>query len=103
MVGDHTWKHNPPWGTPEVNPNWWKISPVTPPIIPPKLNWTLEQLQEYYSLLKAIKELEDQVGCPCPEDRDKPDYLKIIAERIAYEKAVAEKQVCKCKECKCGK
>lgn len=78
MVADHTWKYGSPWDGPVV--------PVTP-ANPPNFKWTMEQLKEYYELLKQIKALEDSIGvCPCPEDRGKPDYLKAIKDVIEANK-----------------
>lgn len=73
-MGDHTFRYDPPW-----EPNPW------PPLVPrpsvPQINpWELQRLQEYYELLKGIKELEDKLGCPC--EPNKADYLAMFEKRI---------------------
>ncbi len=106
--GDLIWKWNPPWNpsTPGTNP----IPPQTPhPFITttvpsepisPISDWKLEKLKDYLKLLKEIKELEDKIGCPCPAEREKPDYIKMFEERIA----ALEKPKCKCGgDCICQK
>jgi hypothetical protein len=61
--------------------------------------WNLERLKEYLALLKEIKALEDSIGCPCPEEREKPDYIKLFEDRIA----TLEGKICQCETCDCKK
>lgn len=76
MIGDWTFKHDPPW-----KPDPWPPQ-IPQPVVPmPAYDWSLEKLKEYYDLLKKVKELEDQLGCPC--EPNKADYLKLIGDRIA--------------------
>jgi len=74
MVGDWMQKWDPP------------TYPLDPQRFPtpslPAPTWPLEKLKEYEELLKRIKALEDSIGCPCPIERGKPDYLAIIREAI---------------------
>lgn len=121
MVGDSIYKWNPPlWPHPGgTGPN--PLHPNLPPNVPnpapgvtPQV-WPIEKAKEYLELLKQIKALEDSIGCPCPEEREKPNYIQMIQEGIdALEKnpvltinstsIVATGNVgCKCTECKCGK
>ena len=80
MIGDHTFRHDPPW-------DYWRKEPLPNPLVPKPIidpdtikPWTLERLKEYRDLLLQVKELEDKVGCPC--EPNKADYLKILKERI---------------------
>lgn len=83
MVGDHTFKYDPPWAQP-VFPNpvqpWHNLIPK--PVNPQKeiVPWSLERLIEYRDLLKEIKELEDKIGCLC--EPNKADYLDLFEKRI---------------------
>ena len=78
-MGDHHFKFDPPWDVPDTHP----VRPFIPkpvkldPIVP----WDLQRLREYHDLLKRVKELEDQLGCPC--EPNKADYIKLFEERIA--------------------
>ena len=47
-------------------------------------------LQEYYDLLKHVKELEDNVGCP--REHNKADYLKPFKSRIKQVKQGATRK-----------
>ena len=75
-MGDHAFR----WGSP---------FPTTHPLVPQRMpdieqhNWPVERLREYLKLLREVKEIEDQVGCPCPDEREKPDYVKLFEDRIA--------------------
>lgn len=84
-VGDTWFRHDPPWA-----PQPWPPT-VPQPLSPQPINpWPLDKLQAYYELLKQVKELEDQLGCPC--EPNKADYIGMFAERIkALEEAVAKK------------
>ena len=74
-MGDWQFRHNPPWDVPPMTP--YVPQPLSPaPIVP----WGLEKLKEYYDLLKAVKEMEDKLGCPC--EPNKADYLALIEARI---------------------
>lgn len=77
--GDFPFRHDPPWQVPNTHPSY----PFIPqPLHPAPINpWSLERLREYYELLKAIKAMEDKIGCPC--EPNKADYLKLFEERIA--------------------
>ena len=74
-MGDSWFRHDPPWQPPYPSPL--IPLPVNPAPTPP---WSLEKLKEYYGLLKMVRKLEEQVGCPC--EPNKADYLKILEERI---------------------
>jgi hypothetical protein len=83
MVGDHMWKHNPPWTQPQTpNPQqpWHPLLPL--PVNPalPHPPWDLDRLKEFRDILKEIKELEDKLGCPC--EPNKADYLDLLKKRI---------------------
>lgn len=76
-TGDFVFRHDPPWKIPQDFPY------VPQPLIPqPAITeWGLTKLREYYELLRAIKELEEKMGCPC--EPNKADYLKMFKDRIA--------------------
>ena len=75
-IGDQAFR----WGTP---------FPTTHPLVPMPMpgvvrqEWPVERLREYLDLLKQVKAMEDSIGCPCPEEREKPDYVALFEERIA--------------------
>lgn len=72
MTGDFIFKWDPPFPTDD---------PLIPqPVIPVINPWELERLREYYDLLKKIKELEDQLVCPC--EPNKADYIGVLRKRI---------------------
>ena len=73
-MGDFQFKFDPPF-----DPTPWPQIPK-PIIPPPYIPWPLEKLKEYYELLKRVKELEDQLGCPC--EPNKVDYIKILEDKI---------------------
>ena len=76
-MGDFQWRHDPPFERPQEYPS--IPSPINPlPIVP----WGLEKLKEYYDLLKAVKEMEDKLGCPC--EPNKADYLSLLEKRIKF-------------------
>lgn len=75
MIGDHTFRYDPPWNPPYPQ---FVPQPLNPIPIQP---WGLERLREYYDLLLKVKELEDKLGCPC--EPNKADYLGMLRERIA--------------------
>lgn len=75
-MGSHTFEFDPPWYPPYPDV---RIPKPRRPVVP----WDIEKLQKYLGLLKQIKALEDSVGCPCPEERDKPDYVAIFEQKIA--------------------
>ena len=79
MVGDFTFPNDPPW-KPQDEPLW---PPQIPkPAIPPThiIPWDLDKLEKYLDILKQIKALEDQLGCPC--EPNKADYIGLIEKRI---------------------
>lgn len=86
-MGDHTFRFDPPWRDQQLPQ--YVPAPVTP-MMPQWAPWGLDRLREYHELLKAVKEMEDKLGCPC--EPNKADYLKMIKERIealeAKERAV---------------
>lgn len=77
-MGDHTFRFDPPW-KPEPWPQ--QIPQPLHPLAPTWQPWDLARLKEYHDLLKAVKDMEDRLGCPC--EPNKADYLKLIADRIA--------------------
>lgn len=89
MVGDHFFRHDPPWPNRDPYP--------THPLIPAPLNplmplqpWPMDRLKELEDLLRRVKELEDKLGCPC--EPNKADYLALLRQRIeALEKHAAGK------------
>jgi hypothetical protein len=106
FCGDWAFRHDPPW-----DPTYWpKKSPKNPWVdypgvdypnpndllplpVSPKSDikpWDLDKLKEYLDLLQRIKNLEDQVGCPC--EPNKADYLSLFKQRIEeLEKKVEKK------------
>jgi hypothetical protein len=91
MIGDHHFRHNPPWERP-VQPSplypWHPLLPLpvdpTLPIIP----WDIARLKEFEDLLRRVHELEEKLGCPC--EPNKADYLTLLRQRIeALEKKAA--------------
>ena len=84
-MGDHTFRYDPPF-----EPDWQRYPSIPHPLRPSPIQpWDLQRLQEYYDLLKQVKELEDKLGCPC--EPNKADYLTVLKERIdALEKRVAK-------------
>lgn len=74
MMADHAFRFDPPWD--EWNPL------VPRPFIPtnPIRPWPIDRLREYEEILKRIKTLEDQLGCPC--EPAKADYLDLFRKRI---------------------
>ena len=86
MIGDHMFRYDPPWNPPYPSPL------IPQPLNPAPVNpWPLDRLKEFEDLLRRVKELEDQLGCPC--EPNKADYLAILRDRIeALEKKVAEKR-----------
>lgn len=117
-MGDHFFKYDPPW-RPDSYPKWpdsvptpiWPapVNPWHPPATPdfpypgtvpaspmpnPPLNpyqeWPLQRLKEIEEILKRIKALEDQLGCPC--EPKEADYIGLFEKRIAYlEEQLAKK------------
>lgn len=77
-VGDNFFRHDPPW--PNIYP--YPSHPQIPaPINPaPTVPWGRDRLVELEDILKRIKALEDQLGCPC--EPNKADYLALIKERL---------------------
>ena len=84
-MGDHTFRYDPPF-----EPDRYRYPSIPQPYSPAPIQpWDLQRLQEYYDLLKQVKELEDKLGCPC--EPNKADYLTVLKERIdALEKRVAK-------------
>ena len=79
-IGDYPFRHDPPWKLPQDHPAFPYVpAPVNP--MAPQTDWNLSKLREYYDLLRRVKELEDQLGCPC--EPNKADYLKLFEDRIA--------------------
>lgn len=76
MMGDHMFRYDPPFPTPN------KLVPQPLPGIT-RQDWPVERLREYLDLLREVKAMEDSIGCPCPEEREKPDYVKLFEDRIA--------------------
>ncbi len=95
-IADQFFKYDPPW---PVNP----YEPLIPQPANPHGNhppWTVEKLTAYLEMLKQVKALEDQIGCPC--DPNKADYIKLFSDRIAELTAVLKTNpLCKCKTCMC--
>ena len=87
-MGDFPFRHNPPWDVPKDHPSYpYLPQPLNPgPIMP----WNLQQLREYYELLKQVRDLEAQVGCPC--EPNKADYVALFEERIKALEAEAERR-----------
>lgn len=80
MMGDSFFRHDKPFDIPEDYPlRRYVPRPIGPPT--PR-DWPLEKLVEYLELLRKVKEMEDQLGCPC--EPNKADYLKLFQERIDY-------------------
>lgn len=81
-MADFQFKHDPPWYVPPGTPL--IPQPITPvpniPAFPLSAGWSLEKLKEYRDLLKRVKEMEEQLGCPC--EPNKADYLALFEERI---------------------
>ncbi len=73
MIGDHAWKFDPPW---------YPSPPLVPAPMPqvPQKDWPVERLREYLDLLKQVKALEDQIGCPC--EPSKADHIGLFEKRI---------------------
>jgi len=77
MMGDSFFRHDKPWDIPNEHPmRKYVPRPVTPTIG----DWLLDKLIEYHEILRKVKEMEDQLGCPC--EPNKADYLKFFQERI---------------------
>lgn len=73
MMGDHFFRHDPPWFP--------APDPVPAPLMPPPyVPWGVERLSELQDLLRRVKALEDQLGCPC--EPNKADYISLLGERI---------------------
>src|SRR5262245_42599143 len=90
MVGDHFFRFDPPWRDPDQpmrSPGPYVPAPITPIPTPP---WTLERLIEVEDMLRRIKALEDELGCPC--EPNKADYLALFRERIEKLEAEAAKR-----------
>lgn len=90
MVGDHQFRFDPPW--PNQPPYPWHPqipAPVNPfqPITP----WPIDRLKEFEDLLKRVKAIEDQLGCPC--EPNKADYIALFRERIEKLEAELAKRV----------
>lgn len=75
-IGDQAFRWSPPWPTQH---------PLIPQPMPGAIrqDWPVERLREYLALLREVKAMEDSIGCPCPEEREKPDYVKLFEDRIA--------------------
>ncbi len=86
MTGDFQFRHNPPWWVPPETPF------VPRPLIPqPAItDWDLTKLREYLDLLKRIKAMEDQLGCPC--EPNKADYIGMFEQRIAELERIAKER-----------
>ncbi len=74
-MGDHTFRYDPPF-----EPDRQRYPSIPYPRTPLIQPWDLERLREYHDLLKAVKEMEDKIGCPC--EPNKADYLTVLKERI---------------------
>lgn len=85
-MGDHTFRYDPPWKRDTTSPYFPQLPQSVPqpvyPLPPMWQPWPLERLKEYHDLLKAVKDMEDKLGCPC--EPNKADYLKLIKERIDH-------------------
>lgn len=81
MMGDHHFRFDPPWPKKDNDPAypWHPLIPA--PINPlPQTPWPLDRLKEFEDLLRRVKDLEDQLGCPC--EPNKADYLTLLRQRI---------------------
>lgn len=88
--GDEIWKWDRPWNVPTTDPDY----PFLPKPIAPEVpnEWNLQRLREYLELLRRIKALEDQIGCPC--EPNKADYIKMFEDRISeLERRMGEQEV----------
>lgn len=84
-MGDTWFRHDQPWN-PQPLPQY-----VPAPVTPAGEPWNLDKLKDYYDLLKRVKALEDELGCPC--EPNKADYLKMFEERIAFLEAESKKRI----------
>lgn len=74
-TGDFVFRHDPPWQLPKDYPY------VPRPLVPmPANDWDLSKLREYLDLLKQIRDMEAQLGCPC--EPNKADYIGMFEARI---------------------
>jgi hypothetical protein len=89
MVGDEFFRHNPPWPNQPGYP-WHPHIPAPANPAAPAPPWDLARLKEFEDVLKRVKALEDQLGCPC--EPNKADYLGLLKERIEKLEADAAKQ-----------
>jgi hypothetical protein len=82
MVGDEFFRHNPPWPVGPAYPGYPQHPLLPVPVNPllPVTPWPLDRLKELEDVMKRLKALEDQIGCPC--EPNKADYLALIKERI---------------------
>jgi len=79
FCGDWEFRRNPPWYPNDPVTPWPPTVPLPSPSTP--INpWKIDQLKEYLDLLKQIKALEDQIGCPC--EPNKADYIGLLKKRI---------------------
>jgi hypothetical protein len=123
-VGDSIWKWDPPnWPNTPVwpqpygpgtvpHPGTAKPNPLIPdpaPGVVPR-DWDLQKAKDYLEILKQIKALEDQIGCPC--EPNKADHIQILEDLVAKLKKEKELEAykpekrnpnCKCEQCQCGK
>jgi len=81
MIADWQFQHNPPWRPTDPITPWPPAVPLPAPLTPIR-PWSIEQLKEFQDLLKRVKALEDELGCPC--EPNKADYIKLLKRRIAH-------------------
>jgi hypothetical protein len=86
FCGDFTFRHDPPWRVPPNEPY---IPQPVKPWQPDQQPWSVDKLKEFEDLLRRVKDLEDQVGCPC--EPNKADYLGLLKDRIAKLEKAAKK------------
>lgn len=79
-MGDAVFRHDPPWNPWEKTPYTDPFPTIPKPLVPVN-PWPIDKLKEYLEVLKRIKNLEDQLGCPC--EPNKADYIGMFKKRIA--------------------
>jgi hypothetical protein len=78
-IGDHAFRHSPPWDEfQQPVPNPYIPAPAKPVDVVP---WPIDRLKEYLEILKEVKRMEDQIGCPC--EPNKANYIELFEKRIA--------------------
>lgn len=77
-MGDWAFKHHAPFTHPGRERSSFRGFSRRPG--PHLGDWSIEKLEKYLDILKQIRALEEQVGCPC--EPNKADYIKLFMERI---------------------